>query len=128
MWPVCACLWIIIVGGTAGFLVGQVIRGKGYNPIGNVLLGMMGRVLFPGAEPEMGLPLLIRNVLPIGVTGLVLAAYFSAIMSTADSCLLASVGNVVSDFYLRAVRRPPTDVDIPAIAGLKQRRVELGGC
>jgi uncharacterized membrane protein YeaQ/YmgE (transglycosylase-associated protein family) len=36
------CLWVIIVGGTAGFLAGQVIRGKGYNPIGNVLLGMAG--------------------------------------------------------------------------------------
>ena len=36
------CLWVIIVGGTAGFLAGQVIRGRGYNPIGNVLLGMAG--------------------------------------------------------------------------------------
>ncbi len=36
------CLWVIIVGGTAGFLAGQVIRGKVYNPVGNVLLGMAG--------------------------------------------------------------------------------------
>jgi len=43
------------------------------------------------------LPLLIRDVLPIGATGLILAAYFAAIMSTADSCLLASVGNLVDD-------------------------------
>jgi uncharacterized membrane protein YeaQ/YmgE (transglycosylase-associated protein family) len=44
-WGVCGCLqclWVIIVGGTAGFLAGQVIRGKGYNPVGNVLLGMAG--------------------------------------------------------------------------------------
>jgi uncharacterized membrane protein YeaQ/YmgE (transglycosylase-associated protein family) len=33
---------VIIVGGTAGFLAGQVIRGKGFNPVGNVLLGMAG--------------------------------------------------------------------------------------
>jgi SSS family solute:Na+ symporter len=60
-------------------------------------LGMCARVLYPAAEPEMGLPMLVRDVLPPGATGLVLAAYFAAIMSTADSCLLASVGNVVDD-------------------------------
>ncbi len=48
-------------------------------------------------DPEMGLPLLLRNVLPIGLTGLMLSAYFSAIMSTADSCLMAASGNVVTD-------------------------------
>jgi len=66
-------------------------------------LGMFARVLFPGVDPEMGLPMLIRDVLPIGVTGLVLAAYFAAIMSTADSCLLASVGNTIDDIYGRHV-------------------------
>ncbi|MEN8163788.1 MAG: sodium:solute symporter family protein, partial [Acidobacteriota bacterium] len=61
------------------------------------ILGMFARVLYPAADPEMGLPMLIRDVLPAGATGLVLAAYFAAIMSTADSCLLASVGNLVDD-------------------------------
>ena len=75
-----------------------------------VLLGMFAHVgaqqgLFAyagyesasGMDPEMGLPLLIRTVLPAGLTGLMLSAYFSAIMSTADSCLMAASGNVVTD-------------------------------
>lgn len=62
-----------------------------------VLLGMAARVLFPSVEAEMGLPLLIAEVLPAGIAGLVIAAYFSAIMSTADSCLMASSGNLVGD-------------------------------
>jgi len=66
-------------------------------------LGMFARVLYPAADPEMGLPLLVRDVLPVGATGLVLAAYFAAIMSTADSCLLASVGNLVGDIFWRHV-------------------------
>jgi len=66
-------------------------------------LGMFARVLYPAADPEMGLPFLIRDVLPVGATGLVLAAYFAAIMSTADSCLLASVGNLVDDIFGRHV-------------------------
>ncbi|MFA7074822.1 MAG: sodium:solute symporter family protein, partial [Endomicrobiaceae bacterium] len=62
-----------------------------------VLLGMCARVLFPLAEPEMGVPLLIRDILPVGVGGIVIASYFSAIMSTADSCLMASSGSLLND-------------------------------
>lgn len=66
-----------------------------------VLLGMCARVVFPEAEAEMALPMLIRDILPIGVTGIVIASYFSAIMSTADSCLMASSGNFVNDVIER---------------------------
>jgi SSS family solute:Na+ symporter len=68
-----------------------------------VFLGMCARVVFPEAESEMALPMLIRDILPIGVTGIVIASYFSAIMSTADSCLMASSGNFVSDVMERYV-------------------------
>src|SRR5690606_7509873 len=49
------------------------------------------------SDPEMGLPLLLRSILPVGLTGLMMSAYFSAIMSTADSCLMAASGNFVTD-------------------------------
>lgn len=72
-----------------------------------VLLGMLanvavqqGIVAIPDGismDSELGLPLLIKNILPAGVTGLVLAAYFSAVLSTADSCLMAASGSVVGD-------------------------------
>lgn len=52
-------------------------------------------------DPEMGLPMLLRQVLPVGLMGLMLSAYFSAIMSTADSCLMASSGNVLTDILER---------------------------
>jgi len=68
-------------------------------------LGLCSRVLFPDVDAEMGLPLLIKSVLPVGVAGIVVVAYFSAIMSTADSCLLASSGNLVSDILGRHVLR-----------------------
>ncbi len=68
-----------------------------------VLLGMCARVVFPDVESEMGLPMLIQRALPVGVTGVVIASYFSAIMSTADSCLMASSGNLVNDILQRYV-------------------------
>lgn len=69
-----------------------------------VFLGMCARVVFPeipDSAAETGLPRLIAEVLPIGVAGVVVAAYFSAIMSTADSCLMASSGNFVNDVLER---------------------------
>lgn len=79
-----------------------------------VFLGLLARVAadqgmfdYLGAEnisatdAETGLPMLLRSVLPAGAMGLVLAAYFSAILSTADSCLMAGSGNVVSDLIER---------------------------
>lgn len=72
-----------------------------------VILGMLanvavqkGIVAVPGGvlkDSEMGLPLLIKHILPTGVTGIVIAAYFSAVLSTADSCLMAASGSVVGD-------------------------------
>ena len=78
----------------AGFLEYPVMAFTG------VILGMCARVLFPAAESELAIPLMIQSSLPVGVTGLVVAAYFSAIMSTADSCLMASSGNVVNDLLM----------------------------
>jgi SSS family solute:Na+ symporter len=66
-----------------------------------VVLGMAARVFFPESEPELGLPRLLQEVLPIGIKGIVIAAYFSAIMSTADSCLIASSGNLTNDVLER---------------------------
>lgn len=70
-----------------------------------VSLGLLGRIVFPVVEPEMALPMLLRDYLPIGISGFVLAAYFSAVMSTADSCLIASSGNFVNDLIEKFLPR-----------------------
>ena len=63
-------------------------------------LGMFTEIGYaPGMEidAELGLPLFLRSILPIGLMGLMMSAYFSAIMSTADSCLMAASGNLTTD-------------------------------
>ncbi|MEZ5057078.1 MAG: sodium:solute symporter family protein [Saprospiraceae bacterium] len=60
-------------------------------------------------DPEMGLPLMLRTILPVGLMGLMLSAYFSAIMSTADSCLMAASGNVVTDILRRVTSNDEND-------------------
>ena len=49
----------------------------------------------------MGLPLLLRAILPVGLLGVMLSVYFSAILSTADSCLMAASGNLLTDIVER---------------------------
>ncbi|MEJ2368693.1 MAG: sodium:solute symporter family protein [Acidobacteriota bacterium] len=83
-----------------------------------VTLGMFARVIYPSVESEMGLPLLIKGVLPVGIVGLVMASYFSAIMSTADSCLLASVGNFVNDIYQKYISPEAPEKRVLAIGRL----------
>jgi uncharacterized membrane protein YeaQ/YmgE (transglycosylase-associated protein family) len=65
------CLWVIVVGGTAGFLAGQVIRGKGYSPISNVLLGMAG--FFVGS-------LLFGRLGQAGICGAILVSFVGALV------------------------------------------------
>ena len=75
-----------------------------------ITLGLLGRVAFdqgmftefgyaPGdlIDEEIGLPLLLTHIFPVGLMGLLMSSYFSAIMSTADSCLMAASGNFITD-------------------------------
>jgi SSS family solute:Na+ symporter len=52
-------------------------------------------------DSEMGLPILLATILPVGLMGLMLSSYFSAILSTADSCLMAASGNIVTDIIAK---------------------------
>ncbi len=52
-----------------------------------------------GMDAEMGLPLLLSQILPVGLMGIMMSAYFSAILSTADSCLMAASGNLTTDIF-----------------------------
>ncbi|NVJ86259.1 MAG: sodium:solute symporter family protein [Algoriphagus sp.] len=71
-----------------------------------VSLGLLARVAVEqgilegastGMDPEMGLPILLSQILPAGILGLMMSAYFSAVLSTADSCLMAASGNFTTD-------------------------------
>lgn len=82
-----------------------------------VVLGLFSRIAFENGmfaelgyalgskfDPEMGLPILLNTVLPAGIMGLMLSAYFSAILSTADSCLMAASGNMQTDILSKFIK------------------------
>lgn len=87
-WPVMAFLGVLLG------LFARVAADQG-------MFDYLGAADISATDPETGLPMLLRTVLPVGFLGIMMAAYFSAILSTADSCLMASSGNVVTDLIGR---------------------------
>jgi SSS family solute:Na+ symporter len=83
-WPIMALM---------GVVLGMFARVA----VENGMFAEMGLTDASAMDAEMGLPLLLKTVLPVGLMGLMMSAYFSAIMSTADSCLMAASGNLVTD-------------------------------
>ncbi|MEX2498796.1 MAG: sodium:solute symporter family protein [Wenzhouxiangellaceae bacterium] len=69
-----------------------------------VVTGMAARALF-GADIEAAraIPMLIDEVLPAWAAAIVIAAILGAIMSTADSLLMAGTSHVTHDIYVKLI-------------------------
>src|SRR5699024_1360795 len=73
-----------------------------------VIGGMSARVLFSDLEnTSSALPTLITEVLPIGLAAVIVAAILAAVMSTADSLLIAGSTHITNDFYREIMGRDP---------------------
>ncbi len=80
-----------------------------------VTLGLLARVYMEQghfgtamiSDEELGLPMLLKHILPAGLMGLVMSSYFSAILSTADSCLMAASGNLSTDLFGKNLAKLP---------------------
>lgn len=83
-----------------------------YLKVGTLLVlavpGIIAAKLYPGINPDSAMAVMIRDLLPIGLTGLVLAGLMSAVMSNADSSVVA-IGSVVALDILPAVKRNPSE-------------------
>ncbi|GGF30312.1 sodium:solute symporter family protein [Echinicola rosea] len=86
-----------------------------------VSLGVLAKVAFEqgliaeatdNLDPEMGLPILLSHVLPAGIMGLMMSAYFSAVLSTADSCLMAASGNLTTDLFGKWLSKQPEEKSV----------------
>lgn len=85
--------------------------------IGSTLVGMFARILTPElADPELATPTMILMLLPVGITGIVIAAYIAAIMSTADSCLIGPVTIFTHDIYRKYIKPDASDQQLMRVA------------
>ncbi len=100
----------------AFFLTGVPIEWPVF-AIGSTIVGMFARILMPElSDPELATPMMILNLLPVGMAGLVIAAYIAAVMSTADSCLIGPVAIFTNDIYRKLLRPEASDADLVRVA------------
>ncbi len=69
-----------------------------------ILVALSSLILYPGlADPRDGFVLVMRDVLPSGLMGLMVAAFFAAFMSTIATQLNWGTSYLVNDFWRRFV-------------------------
>ena len=73
-----------------------------------VLFGVYGYILIPGATSNTVISDLL-TLLPIGLYGLVLAGFFAAVMSSADTVLLITSMTLIHDIYKKSMNRTMND-------------------
>lgn len=75
-----------------------------------IIVGLASMVLYPTiTDKEAGYVMVIRDHLPPGWRGLLLAAFFAAYMSTISTQLNWGTSYVVNDFYRRFIRQEATE-------------------
>jgi SSS family solute:Na+ symporter len=65
------------------------------------LIGMGALALYPEIPAEQAFPQIIKELLPIGLNGIVLAALVAALMSSADTCVLSQSVILTEDVIKR---------------------------
>ena len=105
----------------AGMIFGGFL--KLFIPFLVMVPGLAARASHPDlANADTAVPILIRDLLPAGLTGLMFAAFLAALMSSVDSYLNSAVTMFMSDVYgkvYRTCRREP----VPERHGLILGRV-----
>ena len=82
---------------------------------GAIIVGFIGIAMYDnltGGEEEKVFIYMIRDLFNPWFGGILLAAIFSAIMSTIDSQLLVSSSALSEDFYLKAIRKKASEKEI----------------
>ena len=98
----------------ASMLVGACL--KALIPVLVVTPGLIALVLYadqiPEGKEDMAFPILIKNLLPPGLVGLMFAAFVAAMMSSIDSILNAAATLFTKDIYQAFLRPDAGDAEL----------------
>ena len=80
-----------------------------------IVVGLGSLLVFPptamdpalAADPELAYPMMIRELMPAGLRGLMVATFLAAFMSTMDTHLCWGASYMVNDVYRRFLRSEP---------------------
>ena len=74
-----------------------------------LLLGMMAFVLFPGIDSNNAIGAIMTNILPLGASGLLMAAVIAATMSSSSAFAMAGAMSFVNDIYRKYINTNADD-------------------
>jgi solute:Na+ symporter, SSS family len=72
-------------------------------------LGLVALALYPNISPDQAVPTVVKNVVPVGLVGLVVAALLAVVMSTASSYL-----NSIAVVFVKDIYQPFIDPNVSA--------------
>ena len=64
----------LVIGGVAGWLAGQIVKGYGFGLLGNIVVGIVGAVVAGFLMPRLGLGI------PAGILGSIIYATVGAVL------------------------------------------------
>jgi SSS family solute:Na+ symporter len=73
------------------------------------VVGVCARVLLPDAEPDKSFIIMIMEMFPVGIRGLLIAGLFASMLSTIDGMLTSSGALITEDIFLRFIRPKARD-------------------
>ena len=92
----------------AGMLFGAFL--KMFIPVLFVIPGLIALALYPNiTDGDKSFPVMVKNLLPPGMTGLVFAAFFAGLMSSVDSYINSAATIWTKDIYEKFIKKNATD-------------------
>ena len=103
---------------------------KRFATMGWAFIGVFAAFLYPGLgfhERELAFGMAAKNLLPVGLVGLMIAAMIAAVMSTCDAFMVHASALFTRNVYLPYINKKATDKDMLRIARISSGVVVLGG-
>jgi solute:Na+ symporter, SSS family len=83
---------------------------KMWIPLFVVIPGLIALALYPGiADGDGAFPVMIKRLLPPGLTGLMFAAFFAGLMSSVDSTVNSASTIFTKDIYEKFIKKDADD-------------------
>ncbi len=84
-------------------------------PIVEVFPGMLAYNLYKLEKPDLALTTMIKNLVPVGARGLILAAFLAAVISTINALINSTTTIITLDLYRKHVNRSAGEARLVSI-------------
>ena len=98
--------------------------------MGWAFIGVFAAFLYPGLgfeERELAFGMAAKNLLPVGLVGLMIASLIAAVMSTCDAFMVHGSALFTRNIYLPYIKTSASDKDLLRVARITSGVIVIGG-